>query len=621
MKKIHLLVAVHNHQPIGAPHGRIDEAFYGFYLPFIDCFDQFPKLRLSLHYSGPLLEWLDSHQRDFLDRIGGLVGEGRVEVLGGPFYQPILAWLKHRDGVGQMRMAEHWIQSRLGTIPQGAYLAEQVWEPSLPHLLTQAGVQYTLVAARAFELGGYRSDPLFGYYVTESQGDVVSVFPVDPTLTELALSQSVKRLLEYICGHSAEDDLPMRALTLALPGERIDPQWLRQFFEALVASEEVEVHPVGEFRNAAPATGRVYLPSASVNEAFFSRVLVEHPETNWLLQRAHRVSDEVARAMGGDKAVEMAGGRAPEMLKNLWRGQCFDAYVPDGLYEPLIRHAAYEVLLRAEEAVEQTQRSRGDYLEHEWLDLDKDGHDEVEVTGQHFTAYIKPSHGGSLVELDYKTSHFNVLNTLRSAIDRRDANPRWSFVDHALAEDTTLETFATRSFDTQGALDGPFRVVATDFTGGKEAGVIHLAATREIDDVWVEIEKSFIFSRRTPGLAVRYRFTAHEDVDVWMATELNLNLLPNSTSYLDIPGRRDPAMDSTGELENASALDFVSPHLGFRVALRFDPSLMWWHPLETFFGEDQQACQGTCLTLSWKLALEAGQSVQRTVRMGFAAIG
>lgn len=622
MKKIRLLLVVHHHQPVGASQQQLEDAYFWHYLPFLDCFDEFPKLRLTLHLSGGLLEWLAIHQPEYLDRVGGLVAEGRLELLGGAFYDPVLPWLNERDAVGQIHMGRSWLRERLGTEPSGVWLAEQVWEPSLPRVLARAGASYSLVSGRAFELGGYREDPLFGYYMTESQGESVAVFPLDAGLGELFPDASVGRIMAYLSSLAADDDDTLRALTGALSGERLETEWLQELFQALSDHEVVEAHPVGEFLDAAPPSGRVYLPSASRSKAFFSRLLVEHPESNWMLQRIHRVSALLARAMGGDRAVESAGHKPPDMLRSLWRATCCDAFVPPGVYDPQLRHANYGNLLRAEEAVEQTQRSRGDHLEHAWLDLDKDGHDEVEVTGQYVTAYVKPSAGGALAELDLKERHVNVLNTLRPNIDGSHAVPRWSFVDHLYAPDTTLDTFSTRSFEESPRVtDLAFRVVATDFAGAREAGVIHLAGTVPAGDAWLEIEKSFVFSRRSPALAVRYRLTntSEHGVELWFGTELNLHVAGHSADqYLEIPGIKDPGVDSHGEIESAAAVDLVSPDDGLRIAARFDEGTLWWHPLETFRSGGVRAFQGTCLAPSWKVALKAGASAQRTVRLAFS---
>jgi len=46
--------------------------------------ERHPAIRMGLHYSGPLLEWLRAEHPDLIARIRALVDREQVEVLGGP---------------------------------------------------------------------------------------------------------------------------------------------------------------------------------------------------------------------------------------------------------------------------------------------------------------------------------------------------------------------------------------------------------------------------------------------------------------------------------------------------------------------------------------------------------
>ena len=58
MSKIAFLMAIHCHQPVGNFDGIFEHAYNRSYLPFIEVLERFPRIRLSLHYTGPLLDWL-----------------------------------------------------------------------------------------------------------------------------------------------------------------------------------------------------------------------------------------------------------------------------------------------------------------------------------------------------------------------------------------------------------------------------------------------------------------------------------------------------------------------------------------------------------------------------------
>ena len=56
--RISLALAIHNHQPVGNFGWVLAEVFDQAYLPMVEALERHPTVRLSLHYSGPLLEWL-----------------------------------------------------------------------------------------------------------------------------------------------------------------------------------------------------------------------------------------------------------------------------------------------------------------------------------------------------------------------------------------------------------------------------------------------------------------------------------------------------------------------------------------------------------------------------------
>ena len=93
MTKVQFIFAIHNHQPVGNFDFVAEEAYQKSYHPFIEVLKRHPKIRMTLHYSGILYRFFEEHHPEFLDTIRGLVSEGRVEILSGGFYEPVLAVL------------------------------------------------------------------------------------------------------------------------------------------------------------------------------------------------------------------------------------------------------------------------------------------------------------------------------------------------------------------------------------------------------------------------------------------------------------------------------------------------------------------------------------------------
>ena len=111
---IRFIFVLHDHQPVGNFDHVFEQAYVDSYQPMLDVFERYDSLKLALHISGPLAEWLDAHHGDFLDRVARLVAAGRIEVIGGPFYEPILSMIPRRDRLGQIQSYSRWLEPAPG---------------------------------------------------------------------------------------------------------------------------------------------------------------------------------------------------------------------------------------------------------------------------------------------------------------------------------------------------------------------------------------------------------------------------------------------------------------------------------------------------------------------------
>lgn len=84
LKQIHLGLAIHNHQPLGNFPWVFEQAYQQAYLPMVESLERHPSIRLSLHYSGCLIDWLEQKHPEFMDRLAGLVMRRQVEIMGAP---------------------------------------------------------------------------------------------------------------------------------------------------------------------------------------------------------------------------------------------------------------------------------------------------------------------------------------------------------------------------------------------------------------------------------------------------------------------------------------------------------------------------------------------------------
>src|SRR5260370_32096441 len=169
-QKFHLTLLIHAHQPCGNCEHGLEKSYDTSYLPFIEHLEKHPGVRLGLHYSGPLLTWIEEHRPEYFVRLKRLVQGGQVELVVGGFYEPILVSIPPEDQREQITRLAAYLEKHFGRLPSGAWLAQRVWEPQLPTALAAAHVAYTLVDDIHFLSAGSVPEELFGAYVAKAPG-------------------------------------------------------------------------------------------------------------------------------------------------------------------------------------------------------------------------------------------------------------------------------------------------------------------------------------------------------------------------------------------------------------------------------------------------------------------
>jgi alpha-amylase len=185
MEPLRFVFGVHFHQPVGNFDHVFEQHLHDVYRPLLERLTARHFLPLTLHISGPLLEWLEAHDGEYLDRIGRLAADGQVELLLAGFYEPVLASLPRADRLEQIGRMREAIRRRFGVDATGLWLTERVWEPDLAADLADAGVRYALLDDRHFLVSGFERDQLDAPFWTESGGKRVALFSIDERLRYL----------------------------------------------------------------------------------------------------------------------------------------------------------------------------------------------------------------------------------------------------------------------------------------------------------------------------------------------------------------------------------------------------------------------------------------------------
>ena len=247
MAKFQLVLLIHAHQPVGNFDDVMERAYTQSYLPFVEVLSRHPAVRVGLHFTGSLLEWIEKLHPEYLAELRGLVKRGQVEMVGGGFYEPILVAIPPQDRHEQITRLADYVEKHFGKRPRGAWIAERVWEPQLPSSLAPFGVEYTLVDDNHFLGAGFELNQLYGYYLAEDLGHTVKVLPGLKSFRYLIPFRAPEETIQLLRTCAAEQPGGFAAMGDDLEKFGIWPGthdlcyrngWLERFFAALKSFDD-----------------------------------------------------------------------------------------------------------------------------------------------------------------------------------------------------------------------------------------------------------------------------------------------------------------------------------------------------------------------------------------------
>ena len=497
--RVRFVCLFHSHQPVGNFDHVIEEAYNLSYLPYVEALEKHPNIPLTHHISGCLLEWLQIHHPEYLDRMASHVqgsgGSRKWEMIGGGFYEPIMPLLPSRDRIGQIKLMQNFIENRFGTKPRSFWLAERVWEPALLKDLADAGVQYMTLDDSHFRAAGLDDRELTGGFITEDQGRILTAYPASERLRYLIPYAPVEDVIDYLRGLIPAGGESVVCFTD--DGEKFGvwpnsykhvytDGWLERFLTALDAAQEegwLVCSTLQEAYDEIDSAGRVCIPENSYREmtewALPAKKLALYESAMHAikadpdLMANESIQTILPMVKGGNwrsfKIKYGEGGRMyakmmevsekvdamppspqrDEALTHLYRGECNCPYwhgVFGGMYLPHLRSAVYSELIKAEKLADAGRpQSALDRVER---DFDFDGETEFKLSNERVAIYLHPRRGGHLYEFDLRDPAFNAADTfsrrfeayhLKVATAMVGNNSEASIHDRVVAKEAGLE--------------------------------------------------------------------------------------------------------------------------------------------------------------------------------------
>lgn len=437
---VKFILGFHCHQPVGNFDFVFKETHMKSYSPLIRTLSAL-NVKFCLHASGILLEWWEKNDPELIKIISEGVEKGSTEIIGGGYYEPILASIPCKDRLRQLEMLNASLKRLFGRYPSGAWITERIWQPDIIKDLKEAGLNYAFLDDFQFFQAGVSSEEIDNIFRTEYCGQYLDIFPIHERLRyKIPFAKPDESLNEilYLNGRYSklsvmfDDGEKMGGWPDTYEwvyGKDGNKGWLDNFVQEANSNtnyseikfelpsdilkddsgkraERVPVYlPISSYREMGEWTlsvnqRRIYeeikvqYPSAPLSGGIWHNFLTRYPEANLHHKRMMHLSRKI------NCSSENRRKHLDNALNELMKSQANDAYwhgVFGGIYLPHLRRGIHTALLSSYIMYKEAVKER---IEKEYYDFDTDGEDEAFFSNDFWCVIYKPS-AGSFIALDY----------------------------------------------------------------------------------------------------------------------------------------------------------------------------------------------------------------------------
>jgi len=418
MQSYRVVIGMHNDLPCGASDALYEQVYQGAWRPFLSGLYKFASIKSVVHFSGAIFAWLEENHPEYMYLLTEMVRKGQVELLGGGFYNPLAGLVSAQDMTGQVEALSAFIRKTIGKRPLGAWLYEYSWTNSLPAVLQNSKIQYTMLPARCL-LESRPAHSACAPVISEDHRKMVTIYPAFDSTTEDHAFQPFETTLLKLqdvyknCGtfvmmaDGCDIALSWQASGCESPDllfERTFAWFQKNCLEYDTATtaqlyRSVKASRTAYFAQCCSERFRKYCENNARRDMvqnleyyhYVKQAVLDHPLAHALYQKLNFVS-AMTGLFRGDKSRKKAS------LDDIWRAQCGNLFweSPDGgILLPESRMAAYASLIDAEKTIRQNRF-------HHFLsvdDLNFDGVKEVLFQSALYTCYIH-SQTASVSEFD-----------------------------------------------------------------------------------------------------------------------------------------------------------------------------------------------------------------------------
>ena len=583
-------LVLHCGLPLGTPQMRLAQAIDGPLSALLDTLQTRPRLRLGLHLGGHVLDFLLRQRSERLVQLVGLTQSGQVELIGGGYYDPILCSLDERSAQAQLHRTHQFFDEQLRIAVRGAWLPEQVFEPSMVPVLAAAGYRYGLLPCDPIDAAGVNTEGLDGPLRLEQggakllglaaerggehelvrrldgwiqmadagrrlwvwTGDLLSLSPDPQTIPKRA---QIERFLADLDAVSAfEFELPLTATEanlgpLVYPGPGSHRSMGTWSLPVKAGRRRARI-----LESAAQKGAREGLPLLAGGR--WSSFLGRYPEAGQMHTRALRLANRIDH-------TELPSYWRERMWTSLLQAQGHEAFQHgdrSGIYNPVLRQAVHGRLRDLEDYLDHLEAAAdGDpkqlnIIRKREQELLPDGTRSIVLSGTRGHWTICPKYGGTLVGLELPGTPWDLVHTMGRYLESYDEQgesraPKWSLSERFVAQvDDALSSDFIGDFSAVS-----YEVEPSEY----ELSLRAQGSALEAADAAVTKQYSLSHSGSEMQIKVTITAPAHQALRGYLVQTVYLSLPPgegNKVRLAEQVGNWDEPM--RGE---AASIQFASP--------------------------------------------------------------
>ncbi|MCK9181628.1 MAG: DUF1926 domain-containing protein [Fibrobacteraceae bacterium] len=623
MNRLKLSLLLYVKEPFSKDEHIFDEN-YRLLAVEIKKFLETSKVRLSLFLPGHIIEAWAKHCINELIWMRGAIREGRLEIVGGGFYDPMLPLFPTR--LQELQLQKHFsvVEKIFQAEPSGYFNSSMAWEIGMTETLAKQGFNYALVSEDSLQESLGRSTRVVGWFTTEDRGAVIRLLPVAQDLS-LALVQDYSSLSLKVASLPENEKIWVAAISVNLNR----PENLHSFFEKLALNlieSDFQLWTLSHIFEQQMSDGRVNLLSSVGTDLGLPtgshscrELLIRRPESNFMHKSLLAANRHASSLLRGSDLSSIQNQLLPVMAPVYYA----DLYEDQGVRSPVVRWKGSRSIISVEDKIAKMADFRGRSVEV--TDFLMEGYRQILVNNSKMGFLLEQNNGASLRSLIYKPSLVNMVSAFR-----QNGDVPVAFFDHLLDPSLhEIKQIEAALDDGAGSLKAPY-----DYQIERaEKHVDVMLRSEQIANVSSKkhvfhIDKRFALPWNDSSLNVSYVLsnTTFSEFEGYFGTELNLGARNfDGRSYsLKINGSKIPLRSALPLLyPDVSLMEFKDGLLSY--AFRFTFSKPAKVALSLILGSDRSAAptlvQGIRLFFFWNLTMKSQASETYKIQMDLSRRG